>query len=271
MKKISIILLACILLIGSAVAFTVIAGTAEEEEEKENSEAAVVQEPVDIDTSIAPTVTLDSLYTVKDEIVTILDKEKVEALLSVSKETGKHALTEESFEALMASTFRLMKEYTKFETADKTVLDSTVTKEKYVFDALVKMQLEALASDAYVFSTHEAYPPSVSVNSHLPGTIYVFADQFDSREEALYAFQNSLKERDGIVYTPLEVSYVYVPQAAHPLYCNAEEIVCLYDQYTSGECGCRWCDCYKYYYWKAKENSQRADVYDAVSDIPQED
>ena len=206
MKKISIILLACVLLIGSVVAFTVIAGTAEET--KENSEAAVVQEPVDIDTPIAPTVALDSLYTVKDEIVTILDEEKVETLLSASKETGKRALTEESFEALMASTFRLMKEYTKFETTDKTVLDSTVTKEEYVFNDLVRMQLEALASDAYVFSTHEAFPLSVYVNSHIPGTIYVFADQFATREEALYALQNTLSE----------VSYVSVGSVDLPLY-----------------------------------------------------
>ena len=111
MKKTITILLICILLIGVGVAFTVLADTAEEA--KENSEAAVVQEPVDIDAPIAPTMALDSLYTVKDEIVTILDEEKVETLLSASKESGKHALTEESFEALMASTFRLMKEYTK--------------------------------------------------------------------------------------------------------------------------------------------------------------
>ena len=254
MKKTITILLICILLVGVGVAFTVLADTAEEA--KENSEAAVVQEPVDIDTSIAPTMALDSLYTVKDEIVTILDEEKVEALLSMSKETGKHVLTEESFEALMASTYHLMKEFTKFETTDKTVLDSAVTKEEFVFNDLVRMQLEALASDAYVFSTHEVFPLSVYINSHIPGTIYVFADQFATREEALYALQN----------TPSEVSCVSVGSVDLPLYRNAEGMVCLFDQYTSGECGCRWCD-----YVKSIENGQRTDVYDADSDILQED
>lgn len=260
-KKMILIVTAVLLLCALTVTISVLAseneapaGTAEET--KENSEAAVVQEPVDIDTPIAPTVALDSLYTVKDEIVTILDEEKVETLLSASKETGKHALTEESFEALMASTFRLMKEYTKFETTDKTVLDSTVTKEEYVFNDLVRMQLEALASDTYVFSTHEAFPLSVYVNSHIPGTIYVFADQFATREEALYALQNTLSE----------VSYVSVGSVDLPFYHNAEGGVCLFDQYTSGECGCRRCE-----YVKSKENGQRTDVYAADSDILPED